>query len=324
MLFNYPFPGILIGNPRDSSIPREGWHHPQAGTACRLTLWAPERSPIVRRTRSSGDPACPRARASSSRLSTHSRKSLGILEPQPPPLGRQPRQSPSPPGGAGSLGAARMGRAPVGPPRARPLPRQRPPGRPRGPRGERAGALRQDGVGEAAGCAVSAGRRRSARPGAPQVRPPARARPAGPWRRQVRARGGLSGCRGPGAPLASARVTFPRRGPPRPRRHAPRAAAPPRCRLRAAAGARSAGRRGSTMALTLFGECGPRLPAAVGPRPGSRVRGRGREARGGPAAESGLLERGPARRSHCLLSGRADGRELPGRSWGRGKRLVPT
>lgn len=109
----------------------------------------------------------------------------------------------------------------------------------------------------------------SLRPAGRASGPPARARPAGPWRRQVRARGGWPGCRGPGAPLANARVTFPRRGPPRPPRHAPRAAAPPRCRLPAAAGARSAGRRGSTMALTLFGECGPRLPAAGGPRPGA-------------------------------------------------------
>ncbi|XP_006498620.2 N-chimaerin isoform X1 [Mus musculus] len=92
----------------------------------------------------------------------------------------------------------------------------------------------------------------SLRPAGRASGPPARARPAGPWRRQVRARGGLPGCRGPGAPLANARVTFPRCGPPRPPRHAPRAAAPPRCRLPAAAGARSAGRRGSTMALTLF------------------------------------------------------------------------
>lgn len=145
----------------------------------------------------------------------------------------------------------------------------------------------------------------SLRPAGRASGPPARARPAGPWRRQVRARGGLPGCRGPGAPLANARVTFPRCGPPRPPRHAPRAAAPPRCRLPAAAGARSAGRRGSTMALTLFGECGPRLPAAGGPRPGVACGLGG--ARGGRAALSGLLERGPARRSHCLLSGRAMG-----------------
>lgn len=85
MLFNDPFPGILIGSTRGSSIPREGWHHPQAGTARRLTLRAPAGAPILRRTRSSGDPACPRAPASSSRLSSHSRKSLGFQEPPPPP-----------------------------------------------------------------------------------------------------------------------------------------------------------------------------------------------------------------------------------------------
>lgn len=144
----------------------------------------------------------------------------------------------------------------------------------------------------------------SLRPARRASGPPARPRasPAGPWRRQVRARGGLPGGRGPGAPLAaSARVTFPRRGPPRPPRHAPRAAAPPRCRLPAAAGARSAGRRGPTMALTLFGECGPRLPAAGGPRPGAACGAGGRGAGRPPSRGS----RSAAPRAAPIVSSQA-------------------
>lgn len=84
MHFNYPFPGIQIGNKRGSSILWEPKQHPQAGTARRLTLRLPAGAPILRRTLLLRRPRLPSSPSIlRPALSSHSRKIPGFQEPHP-------------------------------------------------------------------------------------------------------------------------------------------------------------------------------------------------------------------------------------------------